>query len=178
MSTDNLVLGSERQGRGRRRSWLSILLVIALVLIGAVVVLAAAGVLALVPTSVTTTIDPDASPRAVWQAQGIDHYRYTLQVSCFCLTDMTRPVTIEVRDGQVVSLTYADDGTAANAELFASYSTAEGLFTIIEEAEAEGAVRLDVVYNEAGFPISINIDISELMADEELYLTIAEFERL
>jgi hypothetical protein len=48
---------------------------------------------------------------------------------------------------------------------------------IINEAEAQGAARLDVSYDEAtGVPQSIVIDISEQMADEELYLDVSGFE--
>ena len=44
---------------------------------------------------------------------------------------------------------------------------------------AQEPARLDVTYNEAtGVPQSINIDISEQMADEELYLEVSGFEAL
>lgn len=173
MSSENTV-----ERNDSRRNWLFVVLVLVLLAIGAAIVLAAMGVLAFIPTTVSTTSGSDATPREVWQAQEITDYRYTLQVGCFCPEEIRRPVVIEVRDGQVATITYADDGTAANPEFFSRYSTAEQLFTVIDEAEAQNAVMLDVTYNEVGFPTTINIDISELMADEELYLTITEFESL
>jgi len=117
--------------------------------------------------------------QALWEAQDLVDYRYTLQVGCFCLTDMTRPVVIEVRDGAVASITYADDGSAADAALFERYDSIDDLFAVIDEAEVQDPARLDVTYDEeTGVPLSVAIDISELMADEELYLTVTAFEAL
>lgn len=119
------------------------------------------------------------TPAAVWAAQGIDDYRYTVQVSCFCLVEATRPVVVQVKDGQAISLTYADDGTAADPALFERYDSIDKIFAIIGEAEAQEPARLDVTYDEAtGVPQSIAIDISEQIADEELYLEIRGFEAL
>jgi hypothetical protein len=109
----------------------------------------------------------------------MDDYRYTLQVGCFCIREVTRPVEIEVRDGQVASITYADDGAAADAAWFERYAPVEKLFAIIDEAAAQEPARLDVAYDEGfGIPLSIDIDLSELMADEELYLEVSGFQAL
>jgi hypothetical protein len=123
--------------------------------------------------------EPTQSPAALWESQAIDDYRYTLQVGCFCLVDVTRPVIVEVKDGQVASITYAEDGTAADPALFERYDSIDKLFAIINEAEAQEPARLDVTYDEAtGVPQSVVIDISEQMADEELYLEVSDFEAL
>ena len=123
--------------------------------------------------------EPAQSPAALWESQAIDDYRYTLQVGCFCLVDVTRPVIVEVKDGQVATITYAEDGTAADPALFERYDSIEKLFAIINEAEAQEPARLDVTYDEAtGVPQSVVIDISEQMADEELYLEVSDFEAL
>jgi hypothetical protein len=122
---------------------------------------------------------PADTPAALWESQAVDDYRYTLQVGCFCLVDVTRPVIVEVKDGQVASITYADDGTAADPALFERYDSIDNLFAVINEAEAQEPARLDVTYDEAtGVPQSIVIDISEQMADEELYLEVSDFEAL
>ena len=170
MSTQNVELKHEN-----RRGWfVAALLVIFLLGAGAVWFL-------------WTTVAPDTAvnqvpvdtPAAVWADQGIDDYQYTVQVSCFCMVEATRPVTVEVQDGQAVSLTYADDGTAADPALFERYDSIDKIFAIISEAEAQEPARLDVTYDEAtGVPQSIAIDISEQMADEELYLEISGFEPL
>jgi hypothetical protein len=123
--------------------------------------------------------EPAQSPAALWESQAVDDYRYKLQVGCFCLVDVTRPVIVEVKDGQVASITYAEDGTAADPALFERYDSIDKLFAIINEAEAQEPARLDVTYDEAtGVPQSVVIDISEQMADEELYLEVSDFEAL
>lgn len=161
---------------GNRRNWL---VLAALVIV--VVVAAAAGAMLWERPAAVAPGGQDApeSPQALWDAQGPDSYRYTLQVGCFCLTDMTRPVVIEVRDGAVAGVTYADDGSAADPALFEQYDSVEDLFAVIGEAEAQNPARLDVTYDEAlGVPLSVDIDISEQMADEELTLTVSSFEAL
>jgi len=168
--------------KNNRRTW---------VLLAVVVVVAAAAAVALLwdgPAAVAPGGQeaPD-SPQAgsyegsyeLWEAQELASYRYTLQVGCFCLVEMTRPVVIEVHDGEVASVTYADDGSAADPALFERYDSIDDLFAVISEAEAQDPARLDVVYDEeTGVPLSVDIDISELMADEELYLTVSGFEAL
>ena len=123
--------------------------------------------------------EPGDSALAQWQAQDLNSYRYTLQVGCFCLQEMTRPVVIEVRDGALAGITYADDGSPADPALFEPYTSVEALFTIIDEAAAQDPARLDVVYDQTtGVPLSVDIDISEQMADEELYLDVLNFEAI
>ena len=130
------------------------------------------------PTKTSSVVQGPETPQALWAAQEIDSYRYTLEVSCFCVQEMTRPVTIEVRDGQVAAITYAD-GSAADPALFERYDSIDGLFALIAEAETQDPARLDVTYaEETGVPLSVDIDISEQMADEELRFQVTGFEVL
>ena len=169
MSTQNVTMKHEN-----RRGWFVAVLVVMVVLVASV----AWYLLNAVPDTAAND-GPADTPALVWAAQEIDDYHYTVQVSCFCLVEATRPVVIEVRDGQAVSYTYADDGTAADPALFERYNSIDKIFAIISDAEAQDAARLDVTYDEAtGVPQSIAIDISEQMADEELYLEITGFEAL
>lgn len=170
MSTQNVTMKQEN-----RRGWLvAVLLVSVVLMISAVWYL-----LAEVAPGTTANEVPADTPAVLWATQGIDDYQYTVQVGCFCIVDATRPVVVEVRDGQVVSLTYADDGTAADPALFERYNSIDKIFAIISEVETQEPARLDVTYDEAtGVPQSIAIDISEQMADEELYLEIRDFEEL
>jgi hypothetical protein len=167
MSTLNFRITKENQ-----RNWFLALLVVFLLAVAAVWVIWASA-----SPETAANDEPARSPAALWESQAIEDYRYTLQVGCFCLVDVTRPVVVKVKDGQVASITYADDGTAADPTLFERYDTIDKLFAIINEAEAQQPARLDVTYDEAtGAPQSIVIDISEQMADEELYLEISDFE--
>lgn len=155
---------------GTRRNWAMILLLVALVATASFVMIKVfSGFAGSVPA-------PD-SPSALWESHKLDNYRYTLQVSCFCPTEVTRPVVVEIRDGAIASLTYDDDGTAASSDWFAYYAPMENLFTIIADAQAQTPARLDVTYDESyGVPLSVDIDISEMMADEEIRWEITNFE--
>ena len=159
----------------KRSNWLILAFVVVLLAVLVAVGLAWQGAL----PGVNRAGEPAGTPLARWQAQELDSYRYTLQVGCFCIQEMTRPVVIEVRDGVVAGVTYAGDDSAADPALFEQYATVEALFAVIDEAAAQDPARLDVVYDETtGVPLSVDIDISEMMADEELYLDVSDFEAI
>ncbi len=115
-----------------------------------------------------------------WQDANISHYRYELAISCFCVFSQDMPLVIEVKDGEVVSMEYKSgkEIDAANLELFQRYDTIDKIFAELEKAQSE-AERVEVTYDEKyGFPTQITIDQAEQAADDELYLTISNFEVL
>ncbi|RCJ19010.1 hypothetical protein A6S26_28020 [Nostoc sp. ATCC 43529] len=117
--------------------------------------------------------------RRLWNNQNIANYRYTLSNSCFCLPDARGPVIIEVRNGQTTSITSVETGQPVNPEFFDKYDTITKLFNLIQDAINRRAERLDVDYNaRLGYPTQISIDYSFQIADEEIYLTIENFEEL
>ena len=144
----------------------------------AIVLLAAVAIwqLGLLPANPPAIVEGVEGQEAVWTAQEIDSYQYDLAVSCFCIVELTRPVTILVENGEVASITYVDDGTPADPQLFAGFAPMEQLFERLSELEAENPVKFDVVYDEElGIPLSADIDVSEMIADEELRFTVSNF---
>lgn len=118
-----------------------------------------------------------------WADANITHYRMELNISCFCAFRNQMPLTVEVNDGQIVSLTTADGtqvlDTDANYQFFAPHATIDLLFAELETAVNEGADSITVTYDPAyGFPTEIAIDISQQMADEEMYYSITNFAAL
>jgi hypothetical protein len=119
----------------------------------------------------------DMTPQALWESQGVDSYEYDLQVSCFCIFELVRPVHVVVENGAVSSITYLDDNTAADPALFEGYATVEQLFARLTAVQAENPVKFDVTYDEAlGVPLTVNVDVSEAIADEEVRFTVSNFE--
>lgn len=115
--------------------------------------------------------------RNLWNKQNISNYRYTLSNSCFCLPDARGPVIIEVRNGQTTSITSVETGQPVNPEFFNNYNTIPKLFNLIQDAINRRADRLDVDYNaRLGYPTQISVDYSFQIADEEIYLTIENFQ--
>ena len=118
--------------------------------------------------------------RDKWQDAGISHYRFNVAISCFCIFTQDMPLIIEVQDGEVVSMEYASGNEldANSLELFNRYATVDRIFAELEKAHAE-ADSVTVEYDETyGFPTQVTIDFDQQAADEEIYLTISDFEAL
>jgi hypothetical protein len=118
--------------------------------------------------------------RDKWQDAGISHYRFNLNISCFCIFTQDMPLIIEVQDGEVVSMEYqsGNEIDPSNLELFERYATIDRIFAELETALVE-ADSVTVEYDETyGFPTQVSIDLDQQMADEETYLTISDFEAL
>ncbi|MBD2355028.1 hypothetical protein H6G41_10400 [Tolypothrix sp. FACHB-123] len=118
--------------------------------------------------------------RRLWEKQNIVNYRYTFSNGCFCIPDARGPVVIEVRNGKTRSITSVETGLrVTNPEYFENYNTIPKLFNVIQDAIARQAFSLDVNYSARyGYPTQINIDYNAQIADEELYLTIENFQVL
>jgi hypothetical protein len=118
--------------------------------------------------------------RDKWQDAGISHYRFNLNISCFCIFTQDMPLIIEVQDGEVVSMEYqsGNEIDPSNLELFERYATIDRIFAELETALVE-ADSVTVEYDETyGFPTQVSIDLDQQMADEEIYLTISDFDTL
>lgn len=118
--------------------------------------------------------------RRLWEKQNIQNYRYTFSNGCFCIPDARGPVVIEVRNGKTKSITSVETGQrVTNPEFFENYNTIPKLFNVIQDAISRQAFSLDVNYSARyGYPTQINIDYNAQIADEELYLTIENFQVL
>jgi uncharacterized protein DUF6174 len=118
-----------------------------------------------------------------WQDANITHYRFELNISCFCAFRDQMPLTIEVRDGQIIHMA-AVDGTLVldtdqNYEFYAPHATIDLLFAELDAALNGGADSVTVSYDATyGFPTEIAIDYSQETADEEMYYSISGFEAL
>jgi hypothetical protein len=116
-----------------------------------------------------------------WQDANISHYRFNLHISCFCAFVQDMPLVIEVMDGKVVSMEY-QSGKAIegmNRELFDKFATIDLLFAELEADLAGAADKVTVTYDPTyGFPVDMTIDYIEEAIDDELYLTVSDFEPL
>ena len=142
-------------------------------------VLWAAVFLAVPLAGCSSPTEPDtvtAVARAVWQAQGIDSYRFDYERFCFCA--FIGPVRITVEDGAVVAVEslVIDPPTMPDV---ATFPTFDNLFDELAAAEASDPVRFDVVFDPSkGYPVSASVDISFQIADEEFSFGITSFEAI
>ena len=117
-----------------------------------------------------------------WREANISHYRYNLHLSCFCAFVENMPLVIEVQDGEVVSMEFhngSEIDPAIRQDLFEKYATIDRIFAELE-ADLNGAadkvtIEYDATY---GFPTRADIDFIEEAIDDELYLTVSDFEAL
>jgi hypothetical protein len=141
-------------------------------------------VIALVALLVSACSPASQSPldrnRALWEAQGIRHYRFDLTIGCFCVFNDQMPLTIEVQDGQVVSMSAAGGADIGDfRDFYSGFDTLEKLFDTIAEAVAGQAQTLEVQYDPTyGYPASIYVDPEELVADDEVGYDVANFQIL
>jgi len=110
----------------------------------------------------------------LWQSQNIASYDFTLSRQCFCPEEWRGPVNIQVRNGMATSVTYVTNGQTAAAEIFGNVDTIGELFGVLHDAYEgknsfnQKAARVDVTYHpQLGYPLTIYIDVSEMIADEE-----------
>lgn len=119
--------------------------------------------------------------QAKWQDAGISHYRYELSISCFCVFTQDMPLNIEVQDGQVVSMQYKSgkEIDPSLLELFEKYATIDRTFAELK-ADLNGAAdEVMAKYDPTqGFPTEVTIDVEKQATDDELYLSLSNFEKL
>jgi len=118
-----------------------------------------------------------------WEQANVSHYRYTLFISCFCAFMNDMPLTMEVKDEQVVSITRADgslvDPADPSQETYTRYSTIDRIFSELQADLNGGADEVIATYDATyGHPVTIAIDYIKEAIDDELSLEISNFEVL
>lgn len=93
------------------------------------------------------------------------------------------PLTVEVQDGEVVSMTDIN-GEAfpmddPMSDLVMKHATIDRLFSELGSDAVQEADHLTMSFDPTyGFPTEVAIDYIELAADDELYLSVSAFEPL
>lgn len=116
-----------------------------------------------------------------WQDADIAHYRFQLGVGCFCPVGDIMPLTVEVQDGEIVSIADVNGNdypsTDPMSEFILKYATIDRIFSELGSEPVQEADKLTVSYDPTyGFPVEVAIDYIELAADDELYLSVSGFE--
>lgn len=124
-----------------------------------------------------------SSNQAKWEAVDIKHYRFQLGVGCFCPVGDRMPVTVEVKDGEVVSIVDVNGEVFPESDpmydFIVRYATIDRIFAELESEEVQDADQVSVTYDpEYGFPSQVTIDYMELAADDELYLSVEGLEEI
>ncbi|HSG44386.1 MAG TPA: DUF6174 domain-containing protein [Anaerolineales bacterium] len=121
--------------------------------------------------------------REQWQDANITHYRFQLAVVCFCPVSGVMPLSVEVRDGEVISMQDVNGNDYPDGDPFGEfvlkYATMDRLFSELDTDSVREADKLTVSYDSTyGFPTEISIDFIELAMDDELGIYVTAFESL
>lgn len=108
-----------------------------------------------------------------WQRSGVKDYSYVIQWQCFCVMEAVAPVAIDVVDGVVTSIRFADDARTGDVPYTERFGLMERAFELIQDAIDEEAVSINVEFDQqTGYPTSTYIDYVKMIADEEQGFTI------
>ncbi|WP_298449030.1 DUF6174 domain-containing protein [uncultured Marinobacter sp.] len=119
-----------------------------------------------------------AQAQALWSDKGIVDYQITVQQSCFCPADLRQPVRVTVADGKLVDVTGLEQSIQDPGQLDVERLTVPGLFRFIERAEQGEVHRLTVDYDPRyGFPVYIDYDGHQMIADDEYQYELSDFQR-
>ncbi len=112
-----------------------------------------------------------------WESTRPENYSFTLQRSGFIGGNAAKPVDLTIHGNTVVDAHFSDGSKAMVPEY--NQLSIDELFKTIENALDNNAAEVRIEYNaETGIPQSIFIDQSFQIADEELYLTVSNFNDL
>ncbi len=93
--------------------------------------------------------------RAAWVARGIADYRFQLQISCFCGSEITRPVLVEVRGGAVSRVLDLETGKPVANDY--AYPTVTKLFDDAIAERSRGG-NVSVAYDQTlGIPARLEV---------------------
>ena len=139
-------------------------------------------VLSLILAACSTASEYDQNLKK-WQDADVAHYQFDLFIGCFCPFRDMMPLTIEVLNGEVVSITQ-QDGTAVTENdpsytYFVEVATVDRLFEELNSSLNGGADEVLVTYDATyGFPVTISIDQIKEAIDDEIAYQVANFEVL
>lgn len=145
-----------------------------------IILLMLAFIIAACSAEATTEFDKNL---AKWNDANISHYRYSLFIGCFCAFRDQMPLTIEVKDGEVVSMT-RPDGTTVNStdpsyDIFESYATIDRVFLKLEADQTGDADEVAVTFDSTyGYPVNVAVDNIKEAIDDEISYQVSNFEVL
>lgn len=120
---------------------------------------------------------------AKWNGANISHYRYSLFIGCFCPFGGDMPLTIEVKDGEIISMTRVDGAPISQTDpsygVYESYATIDRIFLKLEADLTGEADDVAVTYDSSyGFPANVAVDYIKEAVDDEISYQISDFEGL
>lgn len=142
------------------------------------------GLLALILSACSLGAQTELSRnQSKWQNANVTHYRFNLTVGCFCPFTSQMPLTVEVQEGNIISMKDVNSAAFSTTdpmnEFVLKYATIDRLFLELGSTAVKGADKVSVTYDPTyGYPSNISIDFIELAVDDELAVMVSRFEPL
>jgi hypothetical protein len=117
---------------------------------------------------------------ALWESKGIQHYRLNLKIGCLCPWSALMPLTVEVKNGEIVSLAASNGGDITPyLDAFRPHATIDNLFDTVFAAISRKIYKFTVEYDGTyGFPATIVLNPSKAVMDDEIGYYVTNFEVL
>jgi hypothetical protein len=114
---------------------------------------------------------------SLWESQAIHHYRFDLEIGCNCPWRNLMPLTVEVRNGEIVSMVASNDGDITPyLDTFRPHGTIESLFDRVDSAISMSPYKFEVQYDATyGFPTLIIIDPYRMITDDAIGYYVTNF---
>lgn len=124
--------------------------------------------------------DDESRNRRQWESQRIADYHVQSRLVCFCVREATEPVTLEVRNRALVSVTRVADGRAVDPSTWAGrYYTVDQMFALIAASRSQGAHEVRVSYDPLlGYPSEVFLDRNTGVADDERHFALSGLTRI
>jgi Family of unknown function (DUF6174) len=109
--------------------------------------------------------------RTLWASKNLSNYGYTLERSCFCPTEITKPMRLEVRNGGLSGIKYLDSGADVPTNFRPATFNIDAFFDLIDATQNRGGrvenLKFDPTF---GYPTQMNLDpIPSAVDDETAY---------
>ena len=112
-----------------------------------------------------------------WKLHSIRHYRFNLEIGCMCPWRNMMPLTVEVQNGEIVSMVASNGGDISPyLDTFQPHATIERLFDMVDSVTSKRVYKLEIQYDAIfGFPKVIVIDPSRMVYDDETGYYVTDF---
>ena len=122
-------------------------------------------------------LDRLQSEHRAWDALGIVDYDMVFEVNCFCDPDTLKPVRIQVRGDQVISIVRAVTGEEVPASQWENYPNIDQLYTRLETYFARDDTEATATYDaDYHFPVRVNGSTKGAL-DSTITYSVTEFRK-
>jgi Family of unknown function (DUF6174) len=126
-----------------------------------------------------TSASPTLEGRNLWASKNLGTYSYTLQRSCFCPLEITKAMRLEVRDGVLTSVKYADSGADVAANFRPNIFKIEAFFDLIDSTRAKAGTVENLSFDATlGYPTQMSLDPIPLAVDDETSYKLSDLKAL